>query len=123
MIVRHTPVKSVRWGNGSSHRYLTAADGLGYGFNLTTIEAGTRSKLQYRNHIEAVFCTKGSMSVEMKDGTVHTIKAGSLYVLNEHDAHELIGSDFEDCEVVCIFTPGLVGTEVHSLSEDGYSGF
>lgn len=122
MIVRHTPVAEVSWGNGTSARFVTAADGVGFTVNDTVVYKNTRSKLQYQNHVEAVYCISGHGSVEMTDGTVHEIKPRELYVLDQHDAHTLVGGD-EDWRVICVFTPALTGTEVHQLSEDGYSGF
>lgn len=124
MIVRKAGVSKVNWGSGTSERYLVKDDGFGFGLNYTVIHAGTRSRLQYNNHIEAVYCVSGMMFVHDRDtDELHTIEPGTMYVLDKHDAHTLIASDYTDCEVVCIFTPGLVGDEVHSLSADGYSGF
>lgn len=122
MIVRRTPVNSVMWGNGSSARYIVANDGLPYSFNDTVIFAGTKSKLQYTNHVESVYCVSGHGVVEMADGTQHPIGPGDIYILDEHDAHTLVAGD-EDWRVMCIFIPGLRGDEVHRLSEGGYSGF
>ncbi|MEM5452683.1 MULTISPECIES: ectoine synthase [Paraburkholderia] len=43
----------VDWGNGTSHRLLTAKDGMGFSVCHTVVRANTVSFLQYRNHLEA----------------------------------------------------------------------
>ncbi|MYW11171.1 L-ectoine synthase, partial [Streptomyces sp. SID2563] len=50
MIIRDLEtVKSVDWGNGLSRRFLTESDGVGYSITDTTVRAGTKSRLEYRN--------------------------------------------------------------------------
>ncbi len=44
---------------------------------------------------------------------------GTIYSLNEHDAHDLVASDDEDLRLVCMFTPALTGDEAHRLTESG----
>lgn len=123
MIVRHLPVQSVNWGNGTSDRYITEKDGLGYGLNFTVVYAGTSSHLQYLNHAESVFITSGWGFLTEKNGTRHPLAPGTMYSLNDHDAHTLTANPDNDLEVVCVFTPALRGDEVHHLTDDGYSGF
>ncbi|MEU2025714.1 ectoine synthase [Streptomyces sp. NPDC016469] len=124
MIIRDLEtVKSVDWGNGLSRRFLTESDGVGYSVTDTTVRAGTKSRLEYRNHLESCYCIEGSGEVVELDGTVHPITPGRLYSLNEHDAHYLVASPHEDLRLVCVFTPALQGDEVHSLDAHTSSAY
>ncbi|MFJ8045921.1 ectoine synthase [Kitasatospora sp. NPDC096147] len=116
-------VAPVEWGNGTSHRLLTKSDGMGFAVADTLVRKGTSSALQYRNHLEACYCVGGSGEVVEKDGTRHKITKGTIYVLDKHDPHYLIASDDEDLLLVSIFNPPIVGTEKHTLSEDGFSQY
>ncbi|MDN3026456.1 ectoine synthase [Streptomyces sp. S.PB5] len=116
-------VVPVEWGNGTSHRLLVEADRMGFAFAVTMVRQGTTSALQYRDHLEACFCVAGSGEVVEKDGTRHKIMPGTIYVLNEHDPHYLIASDYEDLHLVSVFNPPIVGNERHTLSEDGFSQY
>ncbi len=124
MIIRSlADVKSVEWGNGLSRRFLLAADNLGYTVTDTIVRAGTKSRLEYRNHLEACYCIEGSGEVIDLDGTSHRIVPGTLYALNEHDPHFLVASDHEDLRLVCVFSPALRGDEVHRLDEAEFSEY
>ncbi|MFD0373033.1 MULTISPECIES: ectoine synthase [unclassified Streptomyces] len=116
-------VAPVEWGNGLSTRLLTKSDGMGFAVCDTLVRQGTTSALQYRNHLEACYCIGGSGEVVEKDGTRHKIVPGTIYVLNEHDPHYLVASDYEDLHLVSIFNPPIVGDEKHTLSEDGFSQY
>ncbi|GAA4418548.1 ectoine synthase [Actinokineospora soli] len=119
MIVRTAnEVQPTEWGNGTSRRYLTVADGMGYTITDTVVRAGTRSPLQYRNHLEACYCIEGSGLVIDSEGNEHPISPGTMYALDEHDAHFLIASPIEDLRLVCVFTPALVGNEAHDFSRE-----
>jgi Ectoine synthase len=64
MIVRKLDeVKTVEWGNGLSRRFLLEADGMGYTVTDTIVRAGTKSRLEYKNHLEACYCIEGKGSV------------------------------------------------------------
>ncbi|MFD3514382.1 ectoine synthase [Streptomyces sp. NPDC058657] len=116
MIVRDIEsVKTVEWGNGLSRRFLLAEDGLGYSLTDTVVSAGTKSRLEYVNHLEACYCIAGSGEVIELDGTSHEIVPGRMYALDQHDAHFLVASPHEDLRLVCVFSPALRGDEVHSL--------
>lgn len=115
--------QTVEWGGGTSDRLLVDADQMGFAVAHTVVRAGSSSKLQYRNHLEACYCIGGSGSVVEKDGTVHEITPGTIYVLNEHDPHELRGGETEDMILVSIFNPAITGEEKHELTEDGYSSY
>lgn len=104
--------RDVAAANWSSRRFLLSRDGLGYSLNDTVLHAGTTTKMWYKNHLESVYCVGGTG--ELKDvatGEVHEISDGTLYVLNEHDRHELTA--LTDLRMVCVFTPALTGRETH----------
>ncbi|MEV3993972.1 ectoine synthase [Streptomyces sp. NPDC049837] len=124
MIIRDIEdVKTVEWGNGLSRRFLLASDGVGYSLTDTVVRAGTKSRLQYRNHLEACYCIEGSGEVIELDGTSHPITPGVLYALDQHDPHYLVASPHEDLRLVCVFSPALQGDEVHSLDEHVSSAY
>lgn len=124
MIVRNQiEARTVDWGNGLSHRYLLDADQMGFTICHTTVRAGTKSRLQYRRHLEACLCIRGKGSVVTVDGEEHEITAGVMYALNEHDPHFLIADPDGDLELISVFNPPLTGEERHSLDSDGYSQY
>lgn len=124
MIIRNIDeVKTVEWGNGLSRRFLVTADGMGYTVTDTTVRTGTKSRLEYRNHLEACYCIEGSGEVVDTDGTSHPIVPGTLYALDQHDAHYLVASPHEDLRLVCVFSPALHGDEVHQLDQDDFSEY
>lgn len=124
MIIRQLDtVKTVDWGNGLSRRFLVEADGLGYSVTDTTVRAGSKSLLEYRNHLESCYCIEGRGEVVDMDGTSHPLEPGVLYSLNEHDPHWLIADPDCDLRLVCMFTPALRGDEVHSLDAAGSSHY
>lgn len=124
MIIRKLEdARSVDWGNGVSRRFLTASDGLGYTVTDTIVRAGTKSRLEYRRHLEACYCIEGSGEVVDTAGDAHPITPGTLYALDKHDAHWLIASPHEDLRLVCMFTPALRGDEVHNLDAPEFSHY
>ncbi|MGP4001274.1 ectoine synthase [Streptomyces sp. 8N706] len=124
MIVRKLEeVTCVDWGNGLSRRFLTAADGVGYTVTDTIVRAGTKSRLEYRNHLESCYCIEGSGEVIDAAGTSHPITPGTLYSLDRHDAHWLVAAPHEDLRLVCMFTPALRGDERHDLDSPDYSHY
>lgn len=95
-----------------SRRVLLAKDGLGYSFHDTLIKAGTTQHLHYKNHIEANYCIEGQGEVEcVATGQVWPLSPGSMYVLDQHDAHIVRAET--DMRLICIFTPALTGQEKH----------
>ncbi|UWQ41836.1 ectoine synthase [Leisingera aquaemixtae] len=117
-------IEAVNWGNGTSVRLLTKADNMGFTVCHTVVNRGTESKLQYRRHREACYCIKGQGKVVSADGqTVLEVLPGSLYVLDQHDAHHLIADPEEDLHLVSVFNPPLDGTEHHQLDAAGYSQY
>jgi L-ectoine synthase len=124
VIIRHIQdVQAVEWGNGLSRRFLTEADGLGYTITDTVVRAGTKSQLEYRNHLEACYCISGHGEVVDMAGTSYPITPGTLYALDQHDAHFLVAGRHEDLRLVCVFSPALRGDEVHTLVGDQYSAY
>ena len=119
MIRKLDSVKRVEWGNGLSRRFLLESDGMGYTVTDTIINAGTTSRLEYKNHLEACYCIEGSGAVVEMDGTRHEIVPGTLYALDKHDMHDLIANPEADMRLVCMFTPALTGDEAHRLTESG----
>lgn len=116
-------VPTIDWGNGTSHRLLTAADGVGFAIAHTVVRAGSESKLEYRNHIEACYCISGSGEVEDLHGRTETITPGVLYVLDAHDKHYLRAAPHEDLVLVSVFNPAITGTERHVLTTSGFSSY
>jgi L-ectoine synthase len=120
MIIRKLyEVKTVKWGNGVSRRFLLEADGMGYSMTDTIVNKGTKSLLEYENHLEACYCISGKGSVIEMDGTEHEIVPGTIYALDKHDSHYLLASPDEDLRLVCTFTPALKGDEAHTFGESG----
>jgi L-ectoine synthase len=97
----------------NSVRMLLAKDGVGFSFHITTIYRDGELHMHYQNHLEAVYCISGRGSIENKaTGEVHAIEPGTLYVLDQHDAHILRAVD--EMQMACVFNPPLHGTEVHN---------
>lgn len=99
-----------------STRLLLASDNMGFSFHITTIYAGTETRIWYQNHLEAVYCLSGEGHVETcDDGKQHPIVAGTIYILDKHDRHILRAAT--EMQLACVFNPALKGNEVHD--EDG----
>ena len=98
--------------NWESVRLLLKSDGMGFSFHITTIFAGTRNEMWYKNHLESVFCLSGRGKLEeLETGRVHDIEPGVIYALDKNDRHVLTAS--EDLTLACVFNPPLNGKEVH----------
>ena len=117
MIVRHldqargTPRRVVAktW---ESTRLLLKNDSMGFSFHITTIYAGTETHMHYQNHLESVYCISGEGEIEVKaTGARHAITPGTLYALDQHDAHILRAKT--ELVLACVFNPPLHGLEVH----------
>lgn len=114
----------INWGNGTSHRLLTAKDGMGFTVAHTVVNAGSESRLQYRRHLEACYCIAGRGSVLSADGNEeYAIEPGSIYVLDQHDPHILKADNDQDLILVSVFNPPLTGEEKHQLSDGGFSQY
>jgi L-ectoine synthase len=124
MIVRQlSDVPTVEWGNGLSRRFLVESDGMGYTVTDTTVRAGTKSRLEYRHHLEACYCIEGTGEVVDADGRSYPLEPGTLYALDRHDPHFLIAAPQEDLRLVCVFTPALRGDETHRLDSAEFSHY
>ncbi len=112
--------RDVDWGNGQSRRLLIESDGMGFALLDTIIKAGTDLQIQYKNHLEAVYCIEGRGSItDMVADKVYDIEPGVMYVLNNHDLHRLCAT--EDIRVICVFNPPIKGDEKHDMSKPGSS--
>lgn len=95
-----------------SRRFILAEDKVGFSFNDTILYAGTSTHMHYKHHIESVYCIEGRAELkDVKTGEVHEITPGTMYLLDEHDEHEL--TVLEDVRMMCVFTPALTGDETH----------
>jgi L-ectoine synthase len=98
-----------------SLRMLTRADGLGFTITHTTVEAGMRAELEYRNHLEACLCVDGALEIhDLETGERHVVGPGTVYALDRHDKHTV--NALERTTLVCVFAPALVGDETHDES-------
>jgi len=103
----------VKTDNWLSRRVLLKKDGMGFSFHETVIFPGTETHIQYRNHLEAVWCVEGDGEVETTaDGKKYKLEPGVVYALDENDDHYLRGGK-EPLRVICVFNPPLTGLEVH----------
>ena len=101
--------------NWESVRLLLRADGMGFSLHVTTIRAGTSTPMCYRHHLEAVLCVEGEGEIEVTaSGEVHPIVPGTMYALDQHDAHVLRART--DMRMVCVFDPPLHGKETHDAT-------
>ena len=124
MIIRKIgDVPSVDWGNGLSRRFLLNSDNMGYTVTDTIVRAGTKSRLEYRNHLEACYCIEGRGEVIDLDGVAHPIEPGTLYALDHNDPHFLVAAPDTDLRLVCVFSPALRGNERHSLDSAEFSHY
>ena len=98
--------------NWRSKRIILAKDRVGFSVHETTLAAGSVNEFWYANHIEAVFVVEGEGTLtELATGTSHELAPGSLYLLNNHDKHEL--RPHTQMRTVCVFNPPISGREVH----------
>lgn len=108
-------IKTPKW---VSRRLLLQKDGMGFSLHETTIFAGAELKMQYKNHLEAVYCIEGHGELfDIKENKTYPLKEGTLYALNENDQHILRANSL--MRFVCVFNPALTGNEVHD-SEGSY---
>ncbi len=100
----------------TSSRYLLRDDDVGFTMTQTTVAAGQRQLMEYKNHVEANLIVEGEgVVIDVESGTEHQLAPGVMYTLDKHDRHELHAHT--DMRIVCVFTPALVGTETHD--DDG----
>jgi L-ectoine synthase len=97
-----------------SRRLLLKGDGMGFSMHDTIIHAGTSTEMEYRNHLEAVYCVAGRGSVTVLGGETFPLAPGTIYALDRHDRHVLVAE--ETLRLVCVFNPPLSGRETHDAS-------
>src|SRR6056297_3203615 len=84
----------------NSRRLLLSKDKVGFSLHDTIMKAGTKTNMWYKNHIEAVYVIEGHGEIEdLASGTVHELKPGTLYVLNNADKHQVRPKS--DVRMVC----------------------
>ena len=99
-----------------SRRLLLAKDRVGFSMHDTTIHAGTETFMWYKHHLEAVYCVAGEGELEdIDNGATYPVSDGTVYTLNGNERHVLRART--EMRMICVFTPPLVGKEVHD--EDG----
>jgi len=114
--------QDVDWGNGNSRRFLIEKDKMNFSLTDTLCKAGSKSLLEYKNHMEACYCIAGSGEIhDTETGEVYPISSGTMYALDKHDKHYLIAN--EELRLVCVFQPALNGDESHKLNDDGSSSY
>ncbi len=98
-----------RW---RSLRLLHEEDGMGVTLTDSILEAGFEMILWQKHHLEACYCLEGEGTVEELDsGTLHQIRPGTLYAMNDHDRHRIRA--LTQMHIICTFFPALTGHEVH----------
>ena len=91
---------------------MLARDGMGFSLHDTLIKAGTTTVMEYKHHLEAVYCIAGEGAItELESGVRHEIRPGTVYALDRHDRHAL--EAVSELRLVCVFSPPVVGDEVH----------
>jgi L-ectoine synthase len=117
MIVRHLDelrgtdreVEAPTW---VSRRFLLAKDRMGFSMHETILHAGTETEMEYKHHVEAVYCIGGEGEIQiLPDGPSWAIRPGTLYALDGHERHVLRAKT--ELRMVCVFNPPVTGREVH----------
>ena len=117
MIVRHLEelrgtdreVEAPTW---VSRRFLLARDGMGFSMHETVLHAGSETEMEYKHHLEAVYCIGGEGEIQLlPDGPTWAIRPGTLYALDGHERHVLRAKS--ELRMVCVFDPPVTGREVH----------
>ncbi|HEY7803294.1 MAG TPA: ectoine synthase [Orrella sp.] len=98
----------------TSRRLIYKDAGMGYSVNDTIIKPGAELEMEYRNHLETVYCIEGAGEIlDLATGQTHDIAPGTIYALNNHDRHILKANKGTHMRMVCVFNPPLTGREVH----------
>lgn len=104
-------VESDGW---TSVRLLLRDDKMGFSFHITTIHAGAVLEMEYKHHLESVYCISGAGTIkDLTTGEVHVIRPGVMYALNQNDRHILSAAQDGDMVMACVFNPPVTGQEVH----------
>jgi len=101
--------------NWDSVRLVLKNDDVGFSFHITTIYAGTQTRMHYTNHAEVVYCISGEGEVEtIADHARYPLAPGTIYVLDKHDEHILRAHT--EMQMACVFSPALTGSETHDVN-------
>lgn len=104
--------REVETPNWVSRRLLLARDRMGFSMHETVLHAGTETEMEYRHHVEAVYCVEGEGEIQLiPDGPTYRIRPGTLYALDGHERHVLRAKS--RLRMVCVFNPPCTGREVH----------
>ena len=104
--------------HSESVRLLLSEDGMGYSLNVTKIAPGLEIEMCYEHHLVSRLWLADKGSIEdLSAGVAHPISPGTIYALDQHDAHVLRSET--ELELVCVFNPALTGTE-HRAPGGGY---
>lgn len=120
MIVKHLKqtvgsVRETTAANWKSRRLLLKEDGMGFSLHDTILYAGTATEMEYKNHLEAVYCIAGRGRLkDLTNDREYSIEPGTLYALNGHERHVLYAD--EELRMVCVFNPPIVGSETHDAN-------
>ena len=98
----------------TSRRLIYKDAGMGYSVNDTIIKPGAELTMEYKNHLETVYCIEGAGEItDLATGQTHAIRPGTIYALNRHDRHILRANKGSHMRMVCVVNPPLTGREVH----------
>ncbi|MGH3431791.1 MAG: ectoine synthase [Thermocrispum sp.] len=98
--------------NWRSKRIVLAKDKVGFSVHETVLKAGSVNEFWYANHYEAVFIVEGEGEItDLATGETHQLRPGSMYLLNDHDKHQLRPKT--ELRAFCVFNPPVTGREVH----------
>lgn len=104
--------REVQADNWRSRRLLLARDGQRFSLHDTILYAGTSTTMEYKHHVEAVYCIEGAGElVDERTGEVHTLAPGTMYLLDQHDRHTVRAQ--QDLRMICVFDPPVTGRETH----------
>lgn len=106
--------RDVKFGEGTSLRYILASDKMGFSLHKTIIPKGQTGYWHYTNHLEACFCVSGLGVLKNLDtNETYNIEPNDCYILDNHDKHSF--TSLTDVILISVFNPPCEGTEVHKL--------
>lgn len=125
-VIKTQDAKAVKFHAGVSHRILTKADNMGFGFHKTVISPDAGKVFQhYKNHLESCYCVSGKgLLTNALTGEYFAIAPDMTYVLDNNEPHYF--EALEETVLLCVFNPPLVGGETHqddgsyALDDGGY---
>jgi L-ectoine synthase len=98
----------------TSRRLIYKDAGMGYSVHDTIIKAGAVLEMEYKHHLETVYCIEGQGDItDLASGRTYEIGPGTLYALDKHDRHVLRAGKDTHMRMICVFNPPLTGREVH----------